>query len=79
MGADGWPGPQVGERGVTYSMNDRDCIGRECFAPGRYESRGATMSGSRNTGNYTNECMTRAYHGCPSRDASGNCLRPIRR
>lgn len=54
-----------GERGVTYSMIDRECIGRPCFSPGHYQVRGATMSGSRATGTSRPECMRRAYHGCP--------------
>ena len=48
-----------------YSFLDADCIGRECFSPGTYQHRGATMSGSRNTGDYSACCMHRAYHGCP--------------
>jgi hypothetical protein len=55
-----------GERGVLYSMIDRECIGRPCFAPGMYQVRGATMSGSRATGEHRPTCMNRAYHGCPN-------------
>jgi len=49
-----------------YDFLDADCIGRLCFSPGEYQHRGATMSGSRNTGAYSYVCMRRAYHGCPS-------------
>lgn len=48
-----------------FWMLDRQCIGRECFQPGMYQHRGATMSGSRNTGSDTPTCMRNAYHGCP--------------
>ena len=48
-----------------YDFLDADCIGRRCFWPGEYQHRGATMSGSRNTGAYSACCMNRAYHGCP--------------
>ena len=48
-----------------YAFLDADCIGRPCFSPGEYQHRGATMSGSRNTGAYSACCMRRAYHGCP--------------
>jgi len=48
-----------------YSFLDRHCIGRSCWAPGLYQHRGATMSGSRNTGDETACCMNRAYRGCP--------------
>jgi hypothetical protein len=41
------------------------CLGRKCFAPGSYQHRGATLSGSRNTGAYSDCCMNRAYRGCP--------------
>lgn len=44
---------------------DKDCLRRSCWSPGRYEHRGATLAGSRNTGNYSQECLHRAYHGCP--------------
>lgn len=49
----------------TYSFVDARCIGRECWQPGTFQSRGATLSGSRNTGEETLCCMRRAYHGCP--------------
>lgn len=53
-----------GEKG-HYWMIDRQCIGRECFAPGEFQHRGATLSGSRNTGQTSLTCMRNAYHGCP--------------
>lgn len=51
-----------------YWVRDVACIGRGCFAPGTYQTRGATMSGSRNTGHSSDVCMTNAYRGCPSND-----------
>lgn len=48
-----------------YDFLDADCIGRPCWSPGIYQHRGATMSGSRNTGAYSACCMHRAYDGCP--------------
>lgn len=33
-----------------YRVLDRACLGRECLALSHYESRGATLGGSRNTG-----------------------------
>jgi hypothetical protein len=53
-----------GEKG-SYSVLDRQCIGCKCLQLGSYQHRGATLSGSRNTGAYTKCCMMRAYHGCP--------------
>jgi hypothetical protein len=50
---------------TAYEFVDLGCIGRECFAPGLFQHRGATLSGSRNTGEHTACCMRRAYHGCP--------------
>ena len=51
---------------LRYEFVDSGCLGRECFQPGVFQSRGATLSGSRNTGRVTPCCMRRAYHGCPS-------------
>lgn len=51
-----------------YSVLNTQCIGCECLALGQYQHRGATLSGSRNTGAYSACCMTRAYHGCPGED-----------
>ena len=51
----------------SYWMLDRKCIGRTCFAPGAFQHRGATLSGSRNTGSPDSlTCMNNAYHGCPN-------------
>lgn len=56
---------RVGEK-EKFSFIDRRCIGRECFTPGMFQHRGATMSGSRNTGSPDSPCcMRRAYRGCP--------------
>ena len=49
-----------------YDFRDNECIGRKCWAPGLYQHRGATLSGSRNSGSSdTPCCMNREYHGCP--------------
>ena len=51
---------------ARYSFVDRFCIGRTCWNPGMFQHRGATMSGSRNTGSPASPCcMNRAYFGCP--------------
>lgn len=55
---------QKGDK-ASYWMRDPDCIGRACFSPGRYQIRGATLSGSRATGGYRDTCMRNSYHGCP--------------
>jgi|HubBroStandDraft_6_1064221.scaffolds.fasta_scaffold00134_9 hypothetical protein len=50
-----------------YSFRDAKCIGLTCWGPGLYQHRGATLSGSRNTGSPDSPCcMNRAYHGCPN-------------
>lgn len=48
-----------------FDFLSRDCLGRNCFAPGTYQHRRATASGSQATGQYSDCCMNRAYHGCP--------------
>lgn len=49
-----------------YWMVDAKCIGCKCFAPGLFQHRGATGSGSRNTGTPDSPvCLNNAYHGCP--------------
>ena len=48
-----------------YWVSDSDCPKRKCYAPGVYYSRGATASGSRNTGRSFKTCLTNAYRGCP--------------
>jgi len=48
-----------------FDCRDMDCPRRFCWSPGKYEHRGATGAGSRNTGSYSNECLGRAYRGCP--------------
>ena len=56
-----------GEKG-QYWMIDRKCIGRSCFAPGRFETRGASGAGmgTHATGHFSLRCMRNAYHGCPN-------------
>ena len=51
---------------IKYAILDRRCLGCICFQPGPYYHRGATMSGSRNTGDVSMCCLRRAYHGCPT-------------
>lgn len=53
---------------AAYQVLDRECLGRRCLALGHFQVRGATMSGSRNTGDTRPCCMTRTYHGCPYED-----------
>ena len=48
-----------------YDAHDQACPCRVCWAPGLFEHRASTLSGSRNTGSVTKECLTRAYRGCP--------------
>lgn len=50
----------------TYDFRDAQCIERECFQPGTYQTRGGVGSGSRATGSESKCCMRRAYHGCPT-------------
>ena len=62
---------KTGERGKHYDFLDARCIEAACWAPGRYQHRGATMSGSRNTGAVSACCMSRAYRGCPGEESRG--------
>jgi hypothetical protein len=66
------------QRGVpgTYGVRDRNCIGCRCFAPGEFQVRGATMSGSRATGAVTKVCLNREYRGCP--DDTGFSIERVR-
>jgi hypothetical protein len=49
-----------------YWVVNAKCIGAECLAFGLFQHRGATMSGSRNTGSPDSPmCMRNAYRGCP--------------
>jgi hypothetical protein len=57
---------RTGERGRLYVFRDRRCLEAECWAPGVYQHRGATSSGSRSTGTGSPCCLRNAYHGCPS-------------
>ena len=51
-----------------HDAKDKDCPKRWCWAPGSYQVRGATSSGSTFTGRYFKCCLHRAYHGCPYPD-----------
>jgi hypothetical protein len=55
---------KTGKRG-KYWFACRNPLSMDCFAPGRFESRGATLSGSHNTGHFELCCMNNAYRGCP--------------
>jgi hypothetical protein len=55
---------QKGDK-LLYAVSNTKCLGCQCLVLGSYQHRGATNSGSRNTGDYSPCCMTRAYHGCP--------------
>jgi len=57
--------PYLKQKKDKYWVCDRNCLGMPCFQPGNYQHRGATGAGSRNTGSYSQVCMTNAYHGCP--------------
>jgi hypothetical protein len=48
-----------------FDALDALCPKRRCWAPGQFQHRGASMSGSRNTGALTKCCLNRANHGCP--------------
>lgn len=51
---------------TRYSFADDRCIGRYCWAPGMFQHRSPTSSGSRNTGSPDSACcLNRAYRGCP--------------
>lgn len=50
---------------IRYEVRDKQCAKRPCLALGIYRHRGATLSGSRNTGESTPCCLTRANRGCP--------------
>ena len=63
-----------------YSFSDERCIEAKCWAPGLYQHRGATASGSRNTGSLDDPtCLNRAYHGCPSDRGHDPALAPPRK
>ena len=55
---------KTGEKG-SFGFPCDNPLAMECFAPGRYEHRGACGSGSRNTGHFTLGCLTNLYRGCP--------------
>jgi hypothetical protein len=61
-----------------YDVRSPRCLGAACFQPGSYQSRGATSSGSRNTGDSTPMCMRRAYHGSPEDDGFRQELNRVR-
>lgn len=51
--------------GLYFDVFEALCLGKTCLTLGRYQHRGATMSGSRNTGAHSDCCLERAYRGCP--------------
>lgn len=50
---------------ARFNVLNNECLGKPCLVPGHFQVRGGTPSGSRNTGETSPCCMTRAYHGCP--------------
>ncbi len=52
--------------GEQYRARDVACPTLKCWEPGEYQHRGATLSGSRNTGDSHLCCLHREYHGCPT-------------
>ena len=56
---------QAGTR-EWYAVLDEDCPARSCFRPGPWTVRGATSSGTRNTGAVRLCCLRREGFGCPS-------------
>jgi hypothetical protein len=57
--------------GTRFDFLDARCIEASCWAPGEYQHRGATSSGSRSTGSASRCCLSRAYRGCPRPDERG--------
>lgn len=55
---------------TRYDFSGPRCIEASCWAPGMFQHRGATMSGSRNTGEEAACCLNRAYHGCPQPESA---------
>jgi len=64
--------PYIIQKRIRYWVSDRSCIGCKCLALGMYQHRGATMSGSRNTGSPDSPtCLNNAYGGCPQPEKQG--------
>jgi len=59
------PHIRIKDSPYRYWVRDRDCIGCACCVPGPYYHRGATMAGSRSTGDISRACLTNHNHGCP--------------
>jgi hypothetical protein len=63
---------RTGDR-YRYGFSGPRCIEAACWAPGLYQHRGATGSGSRSSGSPdTPCCLNRAYRGCPSEQERGH-------
>ena len=58
---------QIKKRGDKhkYDVRSRECIGLSCLNIHPRQVRGATGSGSRNTGRWVHACTHRDYYGCP--------------
>jgi hypothetical protein len=54
---------KVGAKELYWCL-DAGCLGRTCLALGTYQHRGATLAGSKNSGESL-RCLTNAYRGCP--------------
>ena len=48
-----------------YDVLEKECLGRTCLRLYPIDIRGATSSGSRNTGRKAYECAYRYHFGCP--------------
>ena len=56
---------EIRHDGEVYRARLAECARFPCWVPGRFYHRGATLSGSRNTGDSHLACLTRENHGCP--------------
>ena len=58
--------PHIVKNRIRYWVVSTYCIGCACLELGSYQHRGATNSGSRNTGQDSQMCLRNAYRGCPT-------------
>lgn len=65
---------------VRYWVVSTTCMGRGCLELGKYQHRGATSSGSRNTGGADSPmCLRNAYRGCPANPVFSPAAKAFRR
>ena len=51
---------------LKYQVADRYCLGKKCLHLGPYQHRGASQSGSKDSGVPDSlRCLYQAYYGCP--------------